>query len=311
MTAVFRRPRLAAVLALVALVLTVPGGCRRDDAAGTSGGMTAATGARTPIEAVLLPTRHLRNNDLAAFARDAVPADLAAPLEAAWRAGRTRWPLDELPFDERIPGAMAVLSAPDAQTRLAQVYDQQFAGENTALTAAAKTLSLFGAQYVQDEGDFSAAERAHYFQLVEAAGRWAATAPLGDRDKAHAGITRLARAAAATRLTDEAAFARNGMRRSLQELSGVGAALKQVLAGYGLALDETLAGMQATQVSRSNDRAKVRMRYSFAGQPIDAVVEVERVGPYWYLSDFLRHARAAAEAPRSPGAQDSRSSEAE
>lgn len=85
------------------------------------------------------------------------------------------------------------------------------------------------------------------------------------------------------------------MAGSLKRLSGMSAALKQVLAGYGLQLDDTLAGMEATQVSRSGDRAKVRMRYRFAHQPIEAVVDVERVGAHWYLSDLLRHARSAAE----------------
>ena len=45
-------------------------------------------GATTPTDAVLLPTRDLHDNDLAAFARDAVPPALHAQLDAAWRSGR-------------------------------------------------------------------------------------------------------------------------------------------------------------------------------------------------------------------------------
>lgn len=207
MTVAFRRLALAGFLPILAAGLLLTG-CRRDETPATARAAATTAAASTPIEAVLLPTRHLRNNDLAAFARDTIPPDLAAPLEAAWKSGRTRWPLDELPFDERIPGVMAAFSATGAETRLGQLYDQQFAGESTALTAAAKTLGLFGAQYVQNEGDFSEAERAHYIQLVDAAGRWAATAPLGDGDKAHAAIAHLAKAARATGLADEAAFRR-------------------------------------------------------------------------------------------------------
>ena len=275
------------------------GGCQRDpDAPQRASGR--ATGADTPAEAVLLLTGHLQRDDLAAFARDAVPPELAAPLESAWRGNRTRWPLEELPFDERIPGALGALARPGAEARLRQVFDQQFANENAAITAAASTLGLFGAEYVRKEGDFSENERAHYLQLVEAVSRWGATAPLSDPERAHAAIGTLAKAARAAKLPDDAAFGHAGMVASLARLSWVSAALKQVLAGYGLPLNETLAGMQAEEVSRDGDKATVRMRYTLAGTPIEADVQAERVNGRWYLSDFLRHARAAAKPPAAP-----------
>src|SRR5690606_8733334 len=68
----------------------------------------------TPGETVRLLTAHLADGRLDAFARDAVPPDLHAQLEQAWREGRTRWPLDQLPFAPHIPRAMAALSAPGA-----------------------------------------------------------------------------------------------------------------------------------------------------------------------------------------------------
>lgn len=286
---------------VLAAALGVAAGCARDDADAT-GTASSNKAAREPAQAVLLLTDHLRRNDLAAFARDAVPPELAAPLESAWREGRTRWPLEELPFDERLPGALGALSAPDAETRLRQVFDQQFANEEAAITAAASTLGLFGAEYVRGQGDYSDAERAHYLQLVEAVSRWGATAPLSDPGRADAAIATLAKAARAAELPDEAAFAHAGMVASLARLSWVSAALKEVLAGYGLALDDTLAGMRAEEVDRKGDKARVRMRYTLAGAPIEAVVEAERIDGRWYLSDFLRHARAAAAPPETPEA---------
>jgi hypothetical protein len=52
--------------------------------------------------------------------------------------------------------------------------------------------------------------------------------------------------------------------------------------------------MRVEEVERHGDRARVRMRYPFAGRRIDAVVAVERRDGRWYLADFLRHAEAAA-----------------
>lgn len=270
------------------------GACQRDtDPVASVRQVLAPSGARQPADAVLLLTRHLRDNDLPAFARDAVPPDLHRRLETAWRTGGTRWPLDELPFDERLPRLLGALAEPDAQRRLQTVFDRQFSGETSALKAAATALGLFGAQYVQHQGDFSPAERAHYLQFVDAISQWGRAAPLGDPARARQAIPRLAAAARATGLASEADFARLGMAASLQRLSGFLRTLKTVLASYGLGLDDSLGALRAETVSQDGARAKVRMRYTLGGRPVDAMVEVERIAGRWYLTDYLRHARAA------------------
>lgn len=274
----------------VMLALAMLAGCTPGELGPSPG---RATGARDPAQAVLLPTRHLLQDDLDAFARDAVPPALHARLDAAWRAGRTRWPLDELPFDERLPGLLGALAEPGAEGRLQQVFDHQFSGETAALKAAAQGLGLFGARYLQREGDFSRAERLHYAQLVQAMARWGAAAPLGDPALAKTAIPALAAAARATGLHGPADFAKAGMDDSLRRLSAFQRALKQVLGGYGLDLDATLSGLQAEVVDQQGDQARVRLRYTLAGSPVDAVVEARRVDGRWYLADFLRHAQDA------------------
>ena len=248
---------------------------------------------------MLLPTRDLRDNDLAAFARDTVPPALHARLDVAWRSGRTRWPLDELPLGAKVPAILGALATPGSEAKLGRDYDRQLAGAGGELRSAALALGLFGDKYLVNEGDFSADERAHYRQLVAAASRWAAAAPLSDAKRAHAAIARLATAARASGLRSEADFARFGMDDSLRRLSGYERVLKQVLAGYGLDLDATLAGMRASEVERDGDHARVRMQYRFGGRDIDAVIGVERRDGRWYVADFLRHAEAAA-VPASP-----------
>lgn len=292
------------ILLLACLLLPALYGCRRDNDNVAVGPASGTPGAREPAEAVLLLTRHLRDNDLPAFARDAVPPDLHRQLQAAWRQGQSRWPLDELPFDERLPRLLGALAAPDAEPKLQRIYDRQFSGETSALRAAATTLGLFGAQYVRHEGDFSDAERQHYLQFVQALSRWGATAPLSDPARARTAIPQLAAAARATGLKSEADFARVGMDAGLQRLSGFLRVLKQVLAGYGLGLDDSLGGLRAQVVSQQGERARVRMQYRLGGSDIQAVVEVERIGRRWYLSDYLRHARAAVELGAKPGGRD-------
>jgi hypothetical protein len=275
-------------------LLLAVAGCGSNQGTTSVPATARASGATTPAEAVLLPTRDLLDNDLAAFARDAVPPALHARLDTAWRGGRTRWPLEELPLGARVPAILGALAAPGAEAKLGRGYDRQLAGAGGELRSAALALGLFGDKYLANEGDFSADERAHYRQLVAAASRWAANAPLSDPKRAHATIARLATAARASGLRSEADFARLGMDDSLRRLSGFERVLKDVLAGYGLDLDATLAGMRASEVERDGDHARVRMQYRFGGRDIDASIGVERRDGRWYVVDFLRHAEAAA-----------------
>ena len=252
--------------------------------------------ATRPAQAVQLLTRHLHDNDLQAFARDAVPPALHAQLETAWREGRTRWPLQELPFDDRLPAMLQSLAAPGSEARLQQVFDRQFAGAHSQIKSAAASLGLFGAQYIQHEGDYSADERQHYAQLLEAASRWGMTAPLGDRERARQALAQLALAARRTELASAADFRAAGMDDSLRRMGPFSAAFKQVLTRYGVDLDASLAGMQATLQQQTGDSARVRMRYRLGAQAIDTIVSVQRIDGRWYLSDYLRHAEAAAAA---------------
>ena len=281
-------------LATACSLLLALAGCGPNQGSAPTAASSRPSGATTPAEAVLLPTRDLRDNDLAAFARDAVPPALHARLDTAWRSGRTRWPLDELPLGAKVPAMLGALAAPGSEAKLGRDYDRQLAGAGGELRSAALALGLFGDKYLANEGDFSADERAHYRQLVAATSRWAANAPLSDSKRAHAAIARLATAARASGLRSEADFARFGMDDSLRRLSGYERVLKQVLAGYGLDLDATLAGMRANEVERDGDHARVRMQYRFGGRDIDAVIGVERRDGRWYVADFLRHAEAAA-----------------
>src|SRR5690606_2749312 len=249
----------------------------------------AASDLSRPTLAVQALSAHMRSGDFAAFARDAVPAPLHARLQVAWRAGDTRWPLDELPFSEHLPEVLGALAAPDAETRLAAGFDRNFAGSGREIRAAAATVGLFGVQYLSHQGDFSEHEREHYSQLLSAVAQWAAQAPLADREHAAAAIARLAAAdraagpataegiAAAGRAAGPATaegIAAAGMDESLRRMGAFSAEAKAVLAGYGLDLDAAFDSVEASLQVQRGDQATVRLRYTLAGMPIDTVVPV-------------------------------------
>ena len=282
-------PFLTAALLGAALLA---GGCQAPD--GTAPQTPTEAPPPGPARTVEVLNAALRDSDFAGFARAAVPPALHARLEQAWADGRTRWPLDELPFGRHLPGMLQALAVPGSETRLMAVFDRQFAGADRQLHGAAVSLGVFGARYVQTADGYGDAERQHYTQLIQAAAGWSAHAPLADRARARRGVALLAAAARRTGLAAPDAFRKAGMDASLRRLRPFAQALEQALAGYGLDLDADLASLHATLLEQTGDTARVRMRYRFAGADIDTVVPLQRIDGRWYLSDFLRHAEAAA-----------------
>lgn len=265
-----------------------------------------AAGTR-PAEAVRLLAARLRANDAAGFARIAVPPALHARLSTAWREGRSRWPLDELPLDAQVPALLANLSQPDSEARLLAAFDRQFAGSGRELRVAAHSLGLFGVEYLAQDAGYSEEEREHYRQGLTALARWGGAAPLDDRLRARATLVQLAAAARRAGIAGEADLARLGMDESLRRLGPVLGALKGAFARYGLDLDASLDALDASLLEQTGDDARVRLRYRLGDEAIDAVVAMRRIDGRWYLRDHLRHAEAslaappAAEAPSAAG----------
>jgi len=282
--------RATAALLLVAAVAVA--GCERAPAP------AVAPTPTQPAQAVEQLIQDLRRNDFVAFARHSVPPALHARLDQAWNEGRTRWPLTELPLDDRLPAFITALAAPGAEKQLLTTYNRQFSGAGAELRSAASTLGLFATQYLHKEGDYSADERAHYAQLVAALSRWGQKAPLGDPQRARRAIPQLVAAARQTGLAGgDDTFRQLGMQRSLERFGPFFGRFKQVLQTYGLDVDADLASAKATLIEADGDRARVRLIYTLAGQKIEAQLAVERHDGHWYLSDALRHAETEAAAP--------------
>lgn len=281
-----------AVLLVAAGVL---GGCRRDAAPAP-----AVEAARGPAAAVMQLIHDLRRDDLEAYARHAVPPELHARLDAAWREDRSRWPLTELPLHSRLPGMLTTLAAPGAEKALLATYNRQFGGAHGELRSAAATIGQFAVQYVQREGDYSEEERDHYTQLVGALSGWGRRAPLGDAKLAKKAIPQLVGAARLTGLADlpgasgPSRQGQLGMERSLRRLGPFFARVKRVLHSYGLDLNAALDSARVELAEQTGDTARVRLRYTVAGRDIDAYVRVQRLQGQWYLTDAVRHAEVQA-----------------
>lgn len=274
------------VIALCAVLLLAA--CQR-----TPAPADAVSGPEAAVQAL---ATHLRDNDLVALAQAAVPPADYVALEAAWKQGRSRWPLTELPLGDQWLPLLATLSAPDSERTLQQAFDRNVANQNRDLRDAARALGSFGQKYIKGEGIYTDEQRAHYVQVVQTLSQWAQQAPLGDPKRAATSIAGLARAARATRLTSEVRLNEAGMQASLRRLSPFFAETRTVLGRYGLPLDASFSSLRVSLVEQERDRARVRVRYRLGTREIDAVVSLQREGARWYLSDTLRHARKALSA---------------
>jgi hypothetical protein len=256
-----------------------------------------AVAASEPVAAVQRLARHLHDNDLVGFAHDAVPPAEYARLETAWREGRSRWPLTELPLDEQLEPLLATLAAPGSERSLLQGFNRNFANQNKDLRDAARSLGSFGVQYVKREGVYTAEERAHYAQVIGALSEWGAQAPLGDPKLGAAAIPKLTAAARRTGLTSEQVLRRAGMSESLRRLGPFFAQAKAALASYGLPLDRSLSGLRTELIEQRGDQARVRIHYPLGKREIDTVVSLQRRDDHWYLADHLHHAGQALAIP--------------
>ena len=286
--------RILAGLLLGACLLAACSPAQDPNASGASPGAAPAPhGAATPAGAVTDLIAHLRRNALADVARTALPAPLHARVEAGWRAGESRWPLSELPFDESLPGLLKALTAQDAERKLNARFKQQLSGQTRALQDAARGLGLFGKQYLAREGHYNAQQRQHYVQLIDALSAWAQKAPLGDPARGKESIHLLVNGAQRTGLHDDADLTRLGMDASLKALVPLYIAGKQVFGLYGLGIDATLASVRAETVKVEGDQAEVRVRYTLADKDIDTVMKAVKVNGRWYLANYLEDAEAS------------------
>jgi hypothetical protein len=276
--------------ALLAMLVVA---CARDPGQGPAA-------ADTPQAAVQQLLGFVRTGDAAGYARHAVPPALQSQLEAAWRDGRGRWPVTELPFGSKLPAMLATFSEDGSEARLRAAFDGQFAGADRELHAAAMSLSLFGAEFVRNHPRLGEDERGHYASLVEALGAWGRGAPLSDRERAHAGIDRIAAAARASGLDSVEDLRAAGMDASLRRLQPFFAAWLATFADYGLDLDQALADARVELVEQEGRHARVRLAYTLAGSDVEGEFALRRIDGRWYPEDSLRHVQEALSRPAAP-----------
>lgn len=306
------RPPAVSRLMLVALFCLGLPACER--AASPGGGSAIGVAARPllrpaqkPVDAVNLLRERLLARDGAGFARLAVPPSIHAQLVEGWTQGRTRWPLDELPLDVRLPKMLASLQEKHAESKLMATFRRQFAGADRDIDQAIRTLVVFGGEYVQKEAAYTPEERDHVAQAIAALGDWALRAPLSDPQRAQPFFAALVAAAQRSGIDGKAgnaAFAALGMEASLNRLSPfLATLLAQLRSQYGLDVDASLRGMQVRLIDQTGDSARLRLRYRLGGRDIDAIVPAVRIDGHWYLADFVRRAEASlsGNSGRNPG----------
>ena len=259
--------------------------------------------AAEPVAALQQLARQLAENDLVGYARAAVPPAQYAQLEAAWAQGHSRWPLTELPLDGQLLPMLAALSRPDAPQRLQRSFDTQIAGQATGVRQAAHSMGLFGVQYLRNQTDYTDAQRAHYSQVVDALSRWAAAAPLTDKQRAKTTITLLTATARTTGLSSDERLQAAGMEGALRQLAPFFKAFKTALASYGLSLDGALTGLRGEVVSALGNDAVVRVQYPLGSEQIEAQVRMTRRDGHWYVTRTLEDADALLQAAQAAQAE--------
>jgi hypothetical protein len=260
---------------------------------GTTSTASALNPATRPVDAIYVLRDRLLARDGAGFAELAVPPQLHQQLVTAWVAGDSRWPLDELPLDARIPQMLSALQAEKAESTLMTSFRKQFANADSDIDQAIRTLIVFGTEYIFTDPEYHDNEREHIAQAMTAIGQWAIDAPLSDPQRAQPFFSALIQAANQLAFSgnDADAFPRLGMHAMLEQLSSFFTVLlAQLHQQYGLDMDAALRSVQVSLQAQTGDHAVVRLQYTLAGTAIDALIPVVRMDGHWYVADYVQRA---------------------
>lgn len=278
-------------LLLAALALSA---CSQRDADGERA-------ANDPTRAVEKLIRSVHDNDLNAFRKLWLPADLRAKIEAKFEAERATLPSSSDADKAQFAQMLGELTADGAEDRLLAEIEPvlaKFEKEVAAqLPMAVAMGSGFAAAAINESDTLNRDQKQHFNAILDALTPWAIKLPLGDREKARAAISALVASARKLELTDLDAVRTLTLDQLLDKAGIVLAGFKQVLAVYGLNLDQSLAGAQVTLLEKTDGKANVKVNYTLLDTPVSfEIAMLERDG-HWYSADGIANAEKALATP--------------
>jgi hypothetical protein len=278
--------------ALIVAIAAAGFGCDQQPAATAptaSAPAAVVAPAASPDAAVTAAVKALRDNNLSGLFAASLPPGEYAKLKADWNKDINSEPVsdeDRKQFTE----TMTKLTAPGAEDKMFAEIKPQLDEMDKQAAQIPMMIAMgqgFAQSAIQQNKDFTDAQKTQISQLLDATAKWAQTTKFTDPALVKASIAVVCKTARDLNLksVDEARALSydQGMQKAGLVLGGV----KQVLAVYGLNMDKALDSVKVETVSANADAAKVKISYVAFDTPFTTESDLVRVDGKWYGKDAI------------------------
>ena len=296
MTTKFVRFALAAAIAAAA-------GCGQSQNAPPTAAAPAAVAASpsTPDGALAATIKALRNNNVAAFLDNALPAGEVAKMKADWSKEMNKDPVTD-EDRKQFADTMTKLTAPDAEAKMyAEIepklkeFDAQSAQQMPMMIAMGQG---FAQSSIQQNKDLSDSQKQQATAMIDATGKWAQQTKFTDPALVKSAIGAICKTARDLNLKSIDEARALSYDQAMQKAGIVLGGLKQVLAVYGLNVDKSLDTVKVETVSTVGDTAKVKVTYTAFEQPFTTDSDLVKVDGRWYgkqaIEQWKKHEQEGA-----------------
>jgi len=293
----FARYAFAAALAAAAA------GCGQQDASapGAAPAAAAAPAPTSPDGALSASVKALRNNNIASFLDNALPAGEVAKMKADWSKEVNKDPVtdeDRKQFND----TMAKLTGPDAEAKMyAEIepklkeFDAQSAQQMPMMIAMGQG---FAQSAIQQNKDLNDSQKQQATQMIDATAKWAQTTKFTDPALVKNAIAAICKTARDLNLKSIDEARALSYDQAMQKAGVVLGGVKQVLGVYGLNVDKALDTVKTETVSTSGDTAKVKVTYTAFDQPFTTESDLVKIDGRWYgkqaIENWKKHEQEGA-----------------
>jgi len=280
-------------LALPAALAFLLSACGKDEAppattaAPAPAAVAAPAKAAGPAQQLQEMSKALKNNDLAAIVKGALPPDQYKQMKAEYDKSRAEPVTEEQrkEFTDQLnkltgPTAIDDLMA-QIEPQLAEVKPQAQGMIMMGLGAAQSTLAS------EDDSKLTAEQKATLTAMMPEVQKWAMSTDFFDAAKIRQSLTLVSDAVKKSGITSLDDMRKLEFEQMLVKASAVFGAVKQSLALYGLDLNAMADSVKVEVLTEQGDSARVKTSMSFFGAPISTESDLVKIDGRWYGKDAI------------------------
>ncbi|HEU0277517.1 MAG TPA: hypothetical protein VFQ95_06845 [Rhodanobacteraceae bacterium] len=249
------------------------------------------TGNATPATAVEASLRLAALGDFDGLVKNRLPPDDYAIWRQQWQHAHDEPAPASSDSAAQFAALMGMLTAPDAEAKLAKQLEPQLAGMKGG---AGQPMPIFASifqasiqQMISASPQLGPPQKQLARQGLDALMAWTATVDFSNMKKAREAIAIACATARGLHVETLDQWRALDYAQTMQAYGSIWTGVEKIMAVYGLGIAKSLNGAKVDVVSTTADTAVVRLKLEFAGQPLAGEWPMRKVAGHWYDADLL------------------------